>query len=502
MPRILSFNSSTDPEKESEKENLLKKLWESFSSFDKFTKFFILIIVVFMFVTPVITKQYFDTRQRADRKSDFLCETIVSESNITKPDLKKIESDSIALKNRNKQIVEKIERQDLYSSREELKQIVSNRKELLVKTMRQYPNIAWSEILPKDKRKILDETSKNCVETETTAEGTLDVIHADFFEDNSSIEIYTLITSKKDLVNLYPANLKSILRSGMKIKIEKGYKLDNNLLFDASTTNNLSINEVQQSSLPSVENQQENTLQIEKTLVVPVYYVAKPELSKEKINDYVFNQVKNYYNENSYGKLIIQGETLEWYSLGNSFTCGLYYGSHDYLLNEIIDKIKVVVDLKQYNNGNLVVIGQWKGCSWQGLYSRKIFDTADGLITLDVSLVASYGLIDRDNYIAHPNTIAHEMGHGFGFGHANGFYCGSVSLDYNWVNCQTREYMDFYDIMGSSRMGFLNAAHKDFAGYFKPSHVLDVTENGTYSIEPIETLNDGVKTLRIKRYKG
>lgn len=69
MAKILIIKSSHLPpkiEKDAEKENFSKKLWESFNSLDKFTKAFVIFILLFTIAVPVIKTQYFDTRQRAE----------------------------------------------------------------------------------------------------------------------------------------------------------------------------------------------------------------------------------------------------------------------------------------------------------------------------------------------------------------------------------------------------------------------------------------------------
>ena len=68
MTKILSIKSHhlpSDLEKEAEKESFLGKLLDYFNSLDKFTQAFIVITSLFLIATPVITRQYFDTRQRA-----------------------------------------------------------------------------------------------------------------------------------------------------------------------------------------------------------------------------------------------------------------------------------------------------------------------------------------------------------------------------------------------------------------------------------------------------
>lgn len=67
MAKILSFDSSNNSSElqNNSEESFFKKLWESFQSLDKFNKIFILFILLFTITVPIVTKEYLDTRQRA-----------------------------------------------------------------------------------------------------------------------------------------------------------------------------------------------------------------------------------------------------------------------------------------------------------------------------------------------------------------------------------------------------------------------------------------------------
>ncbi|MCL5432775.1 MAG: hypothetical protein M1524_01520, partial [Patescibacteria group bacterium] len=65
MAKILSYNSPHHIQKEAEKENPLKKVWNWFSKQDRFVKGVIVVGFLLIIVTPAIVTQYFDIRQRA-----------------------------------------------------------------------------------------------------------------------------------------------------------------------------------------------------------------------------------------------------------------------------------------------------------------------------------------------------------------------------------------------------------------------------------------------------
>lgn len=86
MVKILSSHSrggSSFEDKKAGKESLVKELWESFRSQDRFTKFFIVFIILFISAVPVIVSQYFDIRQRA--AFPLLSEKVVYDDALPKP---------------------------------------------------------------------------------------------------------------------------------------------------------------------------------------------------------------------------------------------------------------------------------------------------------------------------------------------------------------------------------------------------------------------------------
>lgn len=74
MAKILSIKSRHLPseiEKEAEKEGFLKKLLSNFNSLDKFTKAFLIIVVIFILTASIAAKIIFDIRQRAQISNYF-----------------------------------------------------------------------------------------------------------------------------------------------------------------------------------------------------------------------------------------------------------------------------------------------------------------------------------------------------------------------------------------------------------------------------------------------
>ena len=104
-------------------------------------------------------------------------------------------------------------------------------------------------------------------------------------------------------------------------------------------------------------------------------------------------------------------------------------------------------------------------------------------------------------------TVAHEIGHLLGTGHARSRACVEgvtpVALS---SNCVDREYGDPFDVMGGGPTGSLNhmtASHKLNIGAFGPEDVQEATATGRFTIAPLESAPSATpRSLTIGRTPG
>ena len=107
-------------------------------------------------------------------------------------------------------------------------------------------------------------------------------------------------------------------------------------------------------------------------------------------------------------------------------------------------------------------------------------------------------------------VIAHELGHNFGLRHANSYMCKSGRLcftDQVYISedCEEKEYQDWYDVMGSGGTFGLsynvpfhtNSYFKSELEWLEPERLKTVSENGVYTIEPLEIKTSGIQSLII-----
>ena len=101
-----------------------------------------------------------------------------------------------------------------------------------------------------------------------------------------------------------------------------------------------------------------------------------------------------------------------------------------------------------------------------------------------------------------PQVIAHELGHNYGFRHANTFETGrNSSLDV--ADGGSLEYGNVLDIMGSGESTF-NSYYKSNAGWIEDGEeFLTVTQSGSHKLVALEANTEGsLSTLKIERANG
>jgi hypothetical protein len=97
------------------------------------------------------------------------------------------------------------------------------------------------------------------------------------------------------------------------------------------------------------------------------------------------------------------------------------------------------------------------------------------------------------NGVADFYSVAHEIGHTFGFRHSNSLNCAGVSFG---SNCANAEYGDYYDVMGYRNTGVANSYHRDLAGWLG-ARIQTVTSDGTFVLTPTGAVDDNLKAIRI-----
>lgn len=372
----------------------------------------------------------------------------------------------------------------------ELQKLSASRKPLLIEAIQRSPKTAQQFLLTPKEYELFGDITRNCVESRDQVEGVLQVMHIDLV-DESARDQYTLVTSKGEHINLYfSGGIPQELVSSTKVKID-GLRLDDNFFVDAEKEGSIKILSDNQGSgfFNAVYAAVADAFGVQRTLVLLVNFqnTVQPSLTKEYIADMVFNKVDSYFYEVSYGKVSFSGDVFGWYTIPISQTC-----STNTVLTESMKVANANVDFTKYDR-MLIIAPMGPSCSFGG---QGTVGKYNGYPTPDGSANMSVAWVIADRLFA--GRVGHEFGHGFGLRHANFLDCKSGIVGSS--GCVSQEYGDLYSTMGASNVnGHLNALHKDYLGWFGESNIKTITANGTYILEPLETLTSGLKALKIQR---
>lgn len=130
--------------------------------------------------------------------------------------------------------------------------------------------------------------------------------------------------------------------------------------------------------------------------------------TRSQINSTVFTDMRSYYEEVSYDKMTITGNTTDWVHLSNTT---IQYGSDDYswwLVRDVVKNVDTYVNFADYDKVVVVHSGNDQASShspndiWSATWSGIWLQTNDGVVIQEASIVAE----------SDPAGIfAHEFGH-------------------------------------------------------------------------------------------
>lgn len=195
------------------------------------------------------------------------------------------------------------------------------------------------------------------------------------------------------------------------------------------------------------------------------------------------DSVKNYYFENSFGKLTMSGAVFNWVTIpynepdpaANCWTPELNAWG-DAAINALRNQ---GVSLGSFTHFSFVFPNSLAACRFGGYAENQ-------------------GSRTYMNYV-NPSIFAHEFGHNFGSHHASTLNCGNLAIA-NYGNCTALEYGDPYDIMGNIiNLNHFNGAHKYEVGWLNPTETQTISSSGTYSLGPLEINSSSPKVLKIAK---
>ena len=344
------------------------------------------------------------------------------------------------------------------------------RNQLLLALMRQNPDKVLQVALPSQILDSLPEGLQKYFEKQAELDGELEVIYA---ENEAQSELhYYLKTGDKRIELHFRGSGRPDLMTGNFVHV-RGVQVNEDIAVDGAGDGSTSL--TQATSSPAIAP---NTFGEQKVLVLMVNFVDKATQpwTAAQARDIVFNQVNNFYKESSYQQTWLTGDVFGWYTLPiSSATCDQ---------NAIATYAKQAataagVNLSAYNK--YVYAFPSLSCGWTG-WGTYGGNPSQAWINGSMSV----------------RTVGHELGHNFGLYHARALDCGSAVVG---SNCSVIEYGDSWDILGQSGVvAHSHAAQKErlgWLGYGISPGITVVQSDGTYWLDPYETVGTNPKALKI-----
>jgi hypothetical protein len=194
--------------------------------------------------------------------------------------------------------------------------------------------------------------------------------------------------------------------------------------------------------------------------------------------------VAAYYKEISYGTWTVQGDALAPLSMAKPANCNL-----DTISNAARAAASSQgINLSVYTHVGFVIPN-----------NPGFTDCACGLAWVGQPPAAGNSFGDASLYTCtDANAFAHEMGHGFGLGHASTARCGT-GVAYKaspYSSCSPDEYGNRFNTMGGG-LGHMNAFQKSAMLWLDKCNNVRVSKDATYDLVPIQSASNGIQSLQV-----
>jgi len=339
--------------------------------------------------------------------------------------------------------------------------------------------------------------------------GNISVMCFDNFDGSQSYKKYYLNNSQGLFLLKENNNLKMDVNKGDHIVITNGLLSNNTILVDK---NNIHKEITSISDTTKVK-------EINMLMVLATYIngdtTKLPTANEFKTKFLNSNSaIGGYLKEVSAGKVKFSNlDVVGWVSINRNFRNGVGVGDTSSLspaltsdeLNKIfknysINKSKynyfsVIENYYNKDEGDLGYSFQgpyydsefgkmMRFCADQFYYQNDPFTPPDFFEVNDVK--------SPNNWTTFSRVFMHEMGHTFGFGHANTLINNDIT-QVNW-------YADYSDLMGGLS-GHYSGYFKEIAGWLDSTNTLTISKSGNYTIKNFESIN-GTRFAKIQLVKN
>lgn len=215
-------------------------------------------------------------------------------------------------------------------------------------------------------------------------------------------------------------------------------------------------------------------------IVIPISWDGTEPATTDWFRDVMFHQIADAYTRLSYRQMTIDGDVTPWVAVPHGAGC-------DYLFMGVIADSLV--------SNYLLDAYRWKVYPFSHTMTQCNFSGQAGGSTQFQARAWINGTW------LNWNVILHEMSHGLGpgLGHAHGLRCAGVETP----PCISIEYGNPFDVMGSGTYvdGFdaYSLYVLGWLGAGQSPPLIEVSRDGTYRIDALDTYTFGAKALKLFR---
>jgi len=341
--------------------------------------------------------------------------------------------------------------------------VAAERRQLLSQLMETDPGEVLRVALPAERRSGFPSAVQDELEEQVEIEGVLEVLHED--RDLDSRYLYFLEAAGERLSLHFAADPPTDHQTGARIRVT-GVRVGTALALQSGST-----------SVQALSVALPNTFGAQKTLVMLVNFQDKATqpYTVSTAQGIVFTTTSNFDLENSFQQTWLTGDVVGWYTIPLSSTVCDYSSLATYAKQAAT---AAGVNLSAYTR--YVYAFPNNACTWWGL----------GTVGGNPSQAWVNGSLAV-------KVVGHEMGHNFGLYHSRSYDCGTTTLG---PSCTLSEYGDTLDIMGNPSSGHFNAFQKERLGWLNygiSPPLTTVQADGTYWLDPLESLGSNPKALKI-----
>ena len=331
--------------------------------------------------------------------------------------------------------------------------------------------------------KIVGRGQDTAPKTASELEGTLAILHADYFAEEKSAFIYEVHDVAGKAHRLKVGSLPSILEPGMKVRVTGQIEPDQETMKPARIT---VLARPRPASNDKEKSVVEKAVTTQSVLVIMANFnnTAAPAYTSGQAQQVMVtngDSVANFYREASYGQEILNVTvTPSWVTmnLAQPATCGTTdWRAIGTAAEAAAKSLGAAYDPTTYNFV-VYLFPKVPACGWVGL-----------------------------GYISNPHkawingtggfrtsAVAHEMGHNHGLLHAASLQCATIIGG----SCGVAEYGDPFDTMGNQSAMHFNAMQKSKLAWI-PSSGVTVHSGGTatYTLTPLEVAGGSTYAIKI-----